>query len=163
MLKKNISTTINILHNLPTQTSIPKSFTLKKAEDSFTKRKPMDLKKYDQETRQAILDFKGTADTLASYGLTDEKEMDNFLKNIEKKATELDLQKSFSKEIHVEIKKLFQLNKIFSQFPSAALIHQKLMADENKNSTRYDMLFYMKSRLENCRILKNRDSKQQNN
>lgn len=89
--------------------------------------------------------------------------MDNFLKNIEKKATELDLQKSFSKEIHVEIKKLFQLNKIFSQFPSVAFIHQKLMADENKNSTRHDMLFYMKSRLENCRILKNRDSKQQNN
>lgn len=125
-----------------------RNYSSKNTDESFTKRKTMDLKKYDQETRQAILNFKETADTLASYGLTDETEMDNFLNNIAEKVTELDLQKSFSKEIHAEIKRLFQLKKVFSQFPSTILIHQKLMADENKNSTRYDMLFYMKLRLE---------------
>ena len=67
------------------------------------------------------------------------------------------MQKSFSKEINIEIKKLFQLKKVLSQFPSSAFIHQKLMADEHKSSTMYDMLLYMKSRLEKLPNIKEQD------
>lgn len=124
---------------------------------SFIHRKPIDLKLYDQETKKTILDFKETADILASYGLTDEKEMNKFLNGIEEKIAELNLQKSFSKEVSREIKKLFQLKKVFAQFPSAIFIHQKLMADENKYSIRYDLLLYMKSQLEKLPKIQGQD------
>lgn len=132
-------------------------FSNQTTEKSFIKRKPINLKNYNPETKQAILDFKETADILASYGLTNEIEMDKFLDGIAEKVAELELQKSFSKEINIEIKKLFQLKKVLSQFPSSAFIHQKLMADEHKSSTLYDMLLYMKSRLEKLPDIKEQD------
>ena len=129
-----------------------------------SKRTPINLKKYSAETKQAILNFKGISDKLASYGLTNEDEMNKFLNNITEKLNELTLQKILSNEINAEIKTLFKLKKMIEQFQSSIFVacplplHKKsspgnvislneLLLAEHKDDIKYDTLLHMKSRL----------------
>lgn len=116
---------------------------------SATKQTAVKLKQYHQETKQAILEFKETADKLASYGLINENEINDFLKNIAEKMNELDLQKSFSNEIDMEIKTLFKLKKTLEQLQlENPILLSKLMTDKAKKDSAYDILQYMKIRLD---------------
>ena len=131
---------------------------------SSSKRTPINLKKYNAETKQAILNFKEISDKLASYGLTNKDEMNEFLNNIPEKLNELTLQKNLSNEINAEIKTLFKLKKTIEQFQSSIFVacpsslHKKsssgnaislneLLLAEHKNGIKQDTLRYMKSRL----------------
>ena len=132
---------------------------------SSSKRTPINLKKYNAETKQAILNFKEISDKLASYGLTNKDEMNEFLNNIPEKLNELTLQKNLSNEINAEIKTLFKLKKTIEQLQSSIFVscpsslHKKsssgnaislneLLLAEHKDNIKQDMLVYMKSRLD---------------
>lgn len=132
---------------------------------SSSKRTPINLKKYNAETKQAILNFKDIADKLASYGLTNEDEMNEFLNNITEKLNELTLQKTLSNEINAEIKALFKLKKTIEQFQSSIFVDyssslhkntsagnlaslNELLLAEHKDGIKHDMLLHMKSRLD---------------
>lgn len=117
------------------------------------------LKQYDKKIQQAILDFKSTADRLASYGLTNAEEITFFLKDIADKTKELDLQKAASDKIHTEIKDLFQLKRNLERFQKAVFIYgplhsgniktfQDSMDRLKKEHTNTDILIFMKKRLE---------------
>lgn len=129
-----------------------------------SKRTPINLKKYSAETKQAILNFKGISDKLASYGLTSEDEMNKFLNNITEKLNELTLHKTLSNEINAEIKTLFKLKKTIEQFQASIFVDNssslhknissenvtslnELLLAEHKDDIKYDTLLHMKSRL----------------
>lgn len=130
-----------------------------------SKRTPVNLKKYNAETKQAILNFKEIADKLASYGLTNKDEMNEFLNSITEKLNQLALQKILSNEINAEIKSLYKRKKTIEQLQSSifvacpsplhkkssseniALLNELLLA-EHKDSIKQDTLLYMKSRLD---------------
>jgi len=125
---------------------------------SKQKRIPIDLKDYDDQTKEKILEFKAAADTLASYGLTDSGSMDVFLKELSDKAGELDSLKADSNLINSEIKELFRLKRNLSRFQKAAFVYGPLYSNVTDNlkqsidaaehdSSRYDWLFAMKNRL----------------
>lgn len=129
-----------------------------------SKRTPVNLKKYNAETKQAILNFKEIADKLASYGLTNEEEINEFLNNIPEKLNELTLQKNLSDEINAEIKTLFRLKKMIKQFQLSIFVpcpslHKntssenitslnELLVSEHKDDIKQDILLYMKFRLD---------------
>ncbi len=157
---------LNYGKNRRKSTAKKEKFNDTNASISPTKRKPIELKNYSKETRQAILEFKEIADALASYGLTNHKEMDNFEDSITKNLTELELQKTASNEINTEIKKLFKLKKTIEQFSTSIFVHRpfplpsqnnisaekttslvELISGKGKCSTKYDILLYMKFRL----------------
>lgn len=117
------------------------------------------LKQYDKKIQQAILDFKSTADRLASYGLTNAEEITFFLKDIADKTKELDLQKAVSDKIHMEIKDLFRLKRNLERFQKAVFIYGPLYSGNiksfqdsmdrlKKEYTNTDILIFMKKRLE---------------
>ena len=123
------------------------------------RQKPVALKEYSPESRQAILDFKAAADRLASYGLTDQAAMDQFLQDMEKRITELDRQKAVSEENRTELRALFRLkNQIRQSDPSILAPGPALSGDNAQNgslagaaiwdSSRYDTLAYMNTRLQ---------------
>lgn len=123
------------------------------------KRIPIDLKNYDSRLKETILEFKATADTLASYGITDKDSMDMFLKELSDKARELDSLKADSNRIGSEIKELFRLKRNISRFQKAVFVYGPLYAGSTDNlkqsidvirngCSRYDWLTAMRNRLD---------------
>ena len=146
--KENLPDGLSLGRNVQNQ-SQPKNHSFhKNIADSAIKRTPVDLNKYNHETKQSLLEFKEIADKLASYGLTTEHEMNDFLRDITAKINELDEQKSFSREIALEIKTLFRLKKTIEQFSS-----DKWMITEAKSALNYDTLQYMQSRLNQLPVI----------
>ncbi len=70
--KENLPDGLSLGRNVQNQ-SQPKNHSFhKNIADSAIKRTPVDLNKYNHETKQSLLEFKEIADKLASYGLTTE-------------------------------------------------------------------------------------------
>lgn len=127
--------------------------------EDLPKRNAIDFKRYDAVAKEKILAFKAAADTLASYGLTDARSMDSFLKDLSDKTEELDALKADSGFINAEIKELYKLKRNIDRFQKAVFVYgpvysgnadglkQSLTRLEN-DASRYDWLSAMKNRLD---------------
>lgn len=121
------------------------------ADSPISRRRPIDLKGYDDATRQSILELKAIADELALYGLMDHASMDLLIKDMADKTAELDAMSSSRDKLDTGIKDLFKLKKDLARFQDTC--SQDTLALLQKEHSRYDILAYMRTRLDHLDLL----------
>lgn len=130
------------------------------ANSPISRQRPIVLKGYDDVTRQSILELKAIADELALYGLMDHASMDLLVKDMADKTAELDAMRNARDRIDTKIRDLYKLKKglahlqglsapsIGSFGPTGSSLDQL-----QKEHSRYDILAYMRTRLDHLDLL----------
>lgn len=116
------------------------------ADSPISRRRPIDLKGYDGAIRQSILELKAITDELALYGLMDHASMSLLIKDMADKTAELDAMRAASAKIDTGIKDLFKLKKDLARFQD--ICPEGTLALLQKEHSRYDILAYMRTRLD---------------